>query len=66
MHEATCVIVAGLVYRSVLPHCGEAQAAQYDTPGPKLRYKLRRRVLSVVVYHVVMLEIQPHSGSNHC
>ena len=60
-HDATCVLVSGLVYHTVLPRCGDAPATQYDTPSPKLRYNLRH---SVIMLGVPQLE--PHTRNTQC
>ena len=35
-YDASCVIVSGLVYHTVLPELEQAQTTQYVTPSPQL------------------------------
>ena len=45
---AMCVIVSGLVYHTVLPELGRAQATEYTTPSPKLGRNLRHSYFKAI------------------
>ena len=54
-YDAYCVLVAGLVFRTVLPELGRAQATPHDSPGRKLAHI--SVIVSGVVTHIVLPEL---------